>query len=127
MKNGGFGADSISKFKGIFADMSVDEGASFAKLLTGATDEKFYDYINGYFEKLDVSERLSKEIYSDEFEAAADDAADILTKAFESAGYEVPKGFFDIGTDSAENFSDGFLKEIGNMLQVHCIFHIYCH
>lgn len=117
MKSMGFDAEAISKFKGVFADMSVDDGASFANLLTAADDTKFSNYINGYFEKLSVSEQLSKDIYRDEFEAAADDAADILTKAFESAGYEVPKGFFDIGTDSAENFSDGFLKEIGNMLQ----------
>lgn len=117
MKNGGFDADSISTFKSIFADLSVDKGASLAKLLTGATDEKFYDYINGYLETLNTAEYLSKQIYSDEFEAAADDAADVLTKAFEAAGYEVPKGFFDIGNDSAEEFSSGFLNEIGNMLQ----------
>ncbi len=117
MKASGFVADSISKFKEVFADMSVEEGASFARLLTTATDEKFHDYISGYFEKMDVAEQLSNEIYSDEFEAAADGAASILTKAFESAGYEVPEGFFDIGTDSAKNFSKSFLEEIGNMLQ----------
>ena len=117
MKAGGFDAESISKFKSIFADMSVDEGASFAKLLMGATDAEFYDYINKYFEKESLAEQLSKDIYSDEFEKAANDAKGILTKAFETAGYEVPEGFFDIGIDSAEEFSRGFLEEIGDMLQ----------
>lgn len=117
MKAAGFDADAISQFKSIFADMSIEEGASFAKLLASATDEKFYDYVSGYLEKQNVADQLSKEIYGDEFTAAADESASILTKAFETAGYEVPEGFFDIGTKSAENFSESFLAEIGNMMQ----------
>jgi len=100
------------EFLDVLRDMSVEEGTTFAKLLTDASDEEFTAYLKSWQENRDLTKEISQDLYQDEATAAAQ----TLTTALEAAGKEVPEGFFDNGKTAAENFGDGFIEKISTVV-----------
>lgn len=112
MKELGVDGGVAKSFFGVISGMSVEEGTEFARLLLEENDFGFSEFINDYAKKLDISERISESLYSDEYEQAVDETAEYMRKAFASLGVDIPEDFFSAGSDSAKRFGEAFLSEI---------------
>ncbi len=93
-------------------DMSIEDGAAYAKLLAEASDEEFDSYLASWQANRALTEGIARDLYRDE----ATEAAEGLTAALEAAGKTVPEGFFDNGKTAAENFGEGFIEKIGTVV-----------
>lgn len=112
MKELGVDGGVAKSFFGVISGMSVEEGTEFARLLLEENDFGFSEFINDYAKKLDISERISESLYSDEYEQAVDETAEYMKEAFASLGVDIPEDFFSAGSDSAKRFGEAFLSEI---------------
>ncbi len=85
-------------------ELSVDEGAAFAKTLLNASDTEFEKYINDWKEKQSLSEEIADELYFGE-------ETEIKKKFLETFG-QLPEDFFGIGKESAEQYGEGFMSKL---------------
>ena len=117
IKESGFDSLISSEFLSAISDMSIEDGTTFSRLLIGADDAKFKNYLSGWAENIRLSEQLSKELYSDEFASSVDKTAEYMKKQLEKIGFEVPEDFSLSGTLSAENFGQAFVDELDSQLE----------
>lgn len=110
--DGNFSNDTLASLLSAINEMSITEGTAFAELLGGLNDEKFADYLNKWTKKQELSESISKEIYSEQFTHAVDDVKDYMVKKLTEAGLSIPEDFKLSGTESAVNFGSAFLEEL---------------
>lgn len=97
-------ADIPQEFFAQFKEMSVEEGSSFLDALLGASDEELQKYISDWEEYRKTTDVLAEQMYSDDYAAMVDQ--------FEEEFGTLPEGFFDIGSESSEQFSAGFIEMI---------------
>ena len=113
----GFDSSASADFLSVLADMSVIEGAEFSKVLLNSSDKKFKDAISGYQENQLLTERISAELFSSEFETAVNHTADYMKTELEKLGFEIPEGFTVSGTISAEKFGASFVESLDSQLE----------
>ncbi|MBR5157920.1 MAG: hypothetical protein IKW59_09165 [Clostridia bacterium] len=112
VSEGNFSDGTFAGLLSAINEMSVTEGTKFAELLGELNDEQFSDYLNKWAKKQDLSESISKDIYSEQFTAAVDDVKDYMIKKLTEAGLSIPEEFTLSGTESAINFGSAFLEEL---------------
>ncbi len=111
-----FGEAGFSDFFNMVRDMSVSEGAEFAKVLLKESDDGFLDFVGDWNEIQSISEKISKELYKDDTIKAAEESISYMKTALEQYGLSVPEDFFKSGANSAIKFGEGFVSEIANVL-----------
>ncbi len=109
---GNFSDETLTGLLSAINEMSITEGTAFAELLGGLSDEKFADYLNKWAKKQELSESISKEIYSEQFINAVDDVKEYMVEKLTEAGLSIPEDFTLSGTESAVNFGSAFLEEL---------------
>lgn len=90
-------------------NMPMEEGMEFANALLSLTDEDFAQYLIDWQENQKLSKDISKQLYKDEAEELATEIGD----KFE----EVEKEFFGVGENSADEFEDGFMKQLQTVIK----------
>lgn len=113
--SGGYDESFVNKFISQIAEMSVEEGAAYASLLSGSSSEDFYDYIAGYKDYLTEAEGISKYVFQEEFESSVDNAYAYLKKKLEEAGFNVPDHFLEIGKKAGASFGEGFGQQLTDL------------
>ena len=96
------------EFFTMMRDMSVEEGIEFSEVLLRASDEDFNKYIADWQEKQRVSQEIAKQLYKDEAEALATE----INNKFAT----VEEEFFGVGSNSADQFEDGFMTQLGGII-----------
>lgn len=97
-----------TEFFTMMRDMSVEEGIEFSETLLRASEEDFNKYIADWKEKQAVAQEISKQLYNDEAEALA---TEINNKFL-----AVEEEFFAVGSDSADQFEDGFMTQLAGII-----------
>ena len=116
LKEGGFDPSLMSGFLSVLSDMSVSDGSKFASLLLNSSDKNFSGVVNGYIENRTLSDRISAELFSEDFNSAVDETTLYMKKELEKLGFEIPESFTLSGTISAENFGYAFTKNLEKQL-----------
>lgn len=100
--------------------MSVEDAQDFANALLGASDSKLNEYLSGYAKKQELAEQISKNLFSDEVQDAADSAARNLGNEFTNALEEeldsLSGKFFSGGEEACKSFGEGFLANLETVL-----------
>ncbi len=110
--NGEYSDETLNSLLAAINEMSITEGTAFAELLGELNDEKFSDYLSKWTKKQELSESISKDIYSEPFTNAVDDVKDYMISKLTEAGLKIPEDFTLSGTESAKNFGAAFLTEL---------------
>lgn len=119
-----FDDDKTAKLKSGFLDelaqMNVPDATQFTKYLTTISETRLTDYLSKWAEKVDLTETISKDVYSQETQDLAETYAQDMAKTFtvsltEKFG-ELPDGFFQNGSDAAYKFKEGFISSIDEVL-----------
>ena len=109
------------KFFESLAGMQIWEANGFANYLSNLEKSRLTDYLTKWAEKIDISEQISKNLYSDESQDLAQRYAADIGNSFESALKEkfkdVPESFFSVGDKSCEQFKNGFLSAIDKVME----------
>lgn len=123
----GFNFDSkrTAKLKSDFTEeilsMSTFDATGFSRYLTSMPAEKLSDYLSKWAEKNELETLIPADIYKEESEQLADeyakDMSDSFTKSLEKHFGEIPDSFFDSGGKSAQQFKNGFVEELGDVMQ----------
>lgn len=98
----------ISGFFSVMADMSVEEGTQFAKLLSEKSDKAFTDYIHDWNQQNELAELTSRNLYQDEYQNAVDESADYIDRRFNELALDLPEDFYTAGENSADQFGKAF-------------------
>lgn len=117
IKSSGFDPYVSSNFLSAMSEMSISEGTTFANLLSSASDSQFNQYIWGWVQNLELSKKLSSEIYSDDFNRSVDATMSYMKSELEKIGFEIPDNFTLSGTISAENFGQAFVDTLDKKLE----------
>lgn len=117
LKEGGFDTSLMSGFLSQLSDMSVTEGSKFASLLLNSSDADFTRVVSGYSENQNLTQRISSELYSEDFTLAVEKTASYMKAELEKLGFEIPESFTLSGTISAENFGYAFVKNLEKQLE----------
>lgn len=102
-------ADIPQEFFAQLRDMDTAEGKKVTDALLAMSDDDFKAYLGSWQKYQDTAEDVSNSLLSDEFENLANEIAQKFGK--------VPEEFFDIGVDSAEQYGEGFMQQLGTELQ----------
>ena len=89
--------------------MDIDQGIKYVEALLRATDTQWDSFLKSRRLEKENAEKISSRLMSGEF----DEAKKLLEEKFG----QVPKDFFGIGADSAEYFGEGFITELGTIMQ----------
>lgn len=121
-----FNLDSkrTAKLKSDFTDellnMNTYDANGFSRYLTTIPTEKLTDYLSKWAEKNELETLIPAEIYKKESEQLAEeyakDMSESFTESLEEAFGEIPDSFFDSGSQSAQQFKDGFIEELSNVM-----------
>lgn len=103
--------ESFGEFFSELKNLSVEDANILSKLLLKENDEGFIDYISDFKEKKLLSEKIADHLYKDDFSLAAEEIKQELNESFS----EIPDEFFSLGSETAENFKEGFTEEIRNL------------
>ena len=104
----GMEEEAAAKLYGELLSLKPEEASEFAYLLANAGEEEFSKYIRDYTENTHLLKEISQTPFKEEWQQAAQEVTDALIRA----GFTVPDSFSQIGTASAENFSEEFLREL---------------
>ncbi len=116
LKNG-YDQSVASDFLSVMADMSVSDGADFAKLLSNASGHEFRTFINGYLENQRLSKEISTALYSEDFRKAVGETTAYMKTELEKIGFAVPENFALSGSLSAEKFGQSFMLGLEHQLE----------
>lgn len=115
-KNAGLKSEYFSQLR----DMSIEDALDFARAILGNTEDKFYEYLGEFAERKELADEISKALFSEETEDAADIAARSLGASFKnSLSEELSKlsgEFFSSGESACESFGEGFMKTLDGVL-----------
>lgn len=95
------------EFFSILRDMSIEEGTTFANALLEQSDSEFAAYIESWKQYRDNNKKRAELLYEDDVKSVLESTNKQLMETFG----EVPEGFWDFGTDAAENFGQAFLSK----------------
>ena len=98
--------------------MDSADGLQFMGALLNVNDGVFSDYVMNVQEKHLLSQGVSKDAYSSEFNEAVDSSYKYMRDVLSEAGYEIPEGFYVTGSASAQKFGEGFVDELDNQLEI---------
>lgn len=84
--------------------MNLTEGMDYVSALLRASDKEFEEYISNLSKQDDLTGLIADKLTKSETEKLKED----IEKAFGT----LPEGFFDIGSESSEQFSAGFIEMI---------------
>lgn len=96
------------EFFEVLRDMSIDEGASFAKALLDADPDEFNTYMHSWLERQTASDEISKTLYQKE----AENAEAEIGAALQSFGAELKSR----GVDNAQAWGEGFIDKITQIM-----------
>lgn len=106
----------VKEFFSLITDMSIHEGLQFANFFNSRDDKEAQEYIKSWAKKQDISDTVSKLLYSDEafdvYNKNADKMADSMIKKLEETFGELPDNFFDEGVAAALGFGEGFVQSL---------------
>ena len=102
-------ANVPQEFFNVLREMGIDEGLEYANALLELSDEDFAEYIKDWEEKQKLSQDISKALYEEEAQQLANEIGDKFD--------EVEKEFFGVGENSADEFEDGFLEQLQNVIK----------
>lgn len=102
-------ANVPQEFFNVLREMGIDEGLEYANALLELSDEDFAEYIKDWEEKQKLSQDISKALYEEEAQQLADEIGDKFD--------EVEKEFFGVGENSADEFEDGFMKQLQTVIK----------
>lgn len=101
--------DIPAEFLDELRDMSVEEGTMAANALLAASDDKFVEYMDRYREKQAAADRISKALYRDEAQEAADSIAGAL--------HDLDEDVKAAGEENAKAWGEGFLEQLGEVMR----------
>ncbi len=102
---------SPEMFRAFFEELrtlSVEDANILAKLLLDSDDKEFLHYLEGYHAKKELTKSISVNLYADDFQKMMLE----IEHALETEFALIPPEFFTYGEMTAENFKEGFLREI---------------
>lgn len=112
MEDSAFGSDVIKDFFSAVTDLSFTDGAKFAGLLKGLSDEEFKKYVSDYTEYFRLADEISKDMLTSEIDEAFDTVMENAREKFSQLGVDIPEEFFQTGVSGAKKFSEGFLENV---------------
>ena len=86
------------------ASMDVSDAILYLNELLGASDTEFEKYMADLEKNAQLTEKISGQVYSSEFEE--------FKSALEEEFGQLPEDFFEIGTESAEKYGEGFMDTL---------------
>ena len=98
-------------FKAFFEELrtlSVEDASILAKLLLESDDKEFLKYLEGFHTKKELTQSIATSLYADDFSELRFE----VEKGLEDAFAQITPEFFTLGEMTAENFKEGFLREI---------------
>lgn len=114
----------LNNFKSTFLEqitsMGIGDGIGFSNYLLNISDKRLEDYLEKWIDKLNLTEIISKNMYSDEAEGLARQYSADITSAFSTELTKnlsaVPETFYINGAQACMEFKNGFMKELGNVM-----------
>lgn len=101
-------ADIPQEFFATLRDLSVEDGIKFTDALLNFDDETLNQYISDWKEKQEAANKISKQLYADEYEE--------VKKEIEDEFGTLPEKFMEIGKDSGSEFIEGFKTTVTEKL-----------
>ena len=116
--------DTINKMKSLFfeqlAELNIADATGFSNYLSNMDTSKLSDYLNKWVEKINLSNIISKNLYSDEannlINAYTQDISTALNNGLDSIFSSLPETFYANGSLSAEQFKEGFLESFSDAI-----------
>ncbi len=117
IQDSGFDSSVSSDFLSVLSDMSVEDGVRFSDALLKASNNQFKNALEGYRQNQMLTQKLSSEIFAEDFEKAVDDTASYMKAELTRLGFEIPETFTVSGSISAENFGSAFVSKLDGYLE----------
>ncbi len=116
--------NSANKIKALFfeqlSELTIADATGFANYLSNMDTSKLSDYLTKWVEKIDLSNAIAKNLYSDQannlINAYTQEISDTFTTELNKTFASVPDSFFENGSLSAEQFKNGFVDAIDNVM-----------
>lgn len=122
----GFGYDKekTSKLKSGFLEelvgMNVPQATQFSKYLTTISEQKLSDYLSKWAEKTELESIIPANLFGEETAEMAQKYSEQMSQTFTQALTEkfgeIPDSFFESGNLSAEQFKEGFINAIDEVM-----------
>lgn len=109
-------SETASEFLSVMAGMSVEEGTEFARLLSEQNDWQFGNYIADFKKSRELADKISKDIYKNEYETAVDETKKYITERLAELGAEIPEEFKNAGASAGEQFKAAFDEQISALI-----------
>ena len=115
---------TIQKMQSMFfeqlAELNIQDATGFSNYLSNMDTTRLSDYLTKWVEKINLSDAISKKLYSDEadnlFNAYVQDISETFESGMEKIFSSVPNSFFETGSLSAYQFGNGFLDVIDDIM-----------
>ncbi len=112
MKSLDLSDEEIADFFSVLSDMSVEDGTTFARLLSEKSDHAFGTYISAWKRQNELAGSISDSLYKDEYVSAVEKSAAYVDERLRELAGEIPDAFYEAGENSAEEFSRAFEKSL---------------
>lgn len=104
--------EEIADFFSVLSDMSVEDGTTFARLLSEKSDHAFGTYLSAWKRQNELAGSISDSLYKDEYVSAVEKSAAFVDERLRELAGEIPDAFYEAGKDSAQEFSRAFEKSL---------------
>lgn len=112
MKSLDLSDEEIADFFSVLSDMSVEDGTTFARLLSEKSDHAFGTYLSAWKRQNELAGSISDSLYKDEYVSAVEKSAAFVDERLRELAGEIPDAFYEAGENSAEEFSRAFEKSL---------------
>lgn len=112
MKSLDLSDEEIADFFSVLSDMSVEDGTTFARLLSEKSDHAFGTYLSAWKRQNELAGSISDSLYKDEYVSAVEKSAAFVDERLRELAGEIPDAFYEAGKDSAQEFSRAFEKSL---------------
>ena len=113
----GISDDAARGFFDEINSLSAEEGIKALEALNRVDKGELYEYLKAYDEKFRLADKMSADAYRSEMDEAIGESEKYMAQKLTDAGFEVPKSFFDTGTQAAKNFGAAFAEELDEELK----------
>ena len=108
---------TVEGFFSVIKELDFKDASGLMTAMGYASDTEFSSYINGWAAKENISGAVAAREYEKEFKQSTDEAYVYMKEKLESAGYEIPEGFYISGSLSAQKFGEGFASSLDAYLE----------
>lgn len=116
--------NTSDKMKALFLDqiakLNVTEATGFSNYLLNINESRLSDYLGKWVEKINLSDFMSKNLYSDQannlIKSYTQEMSDTFTAELNEKFSSIPDSFFESGSLSAEQFKNGFVNAIDEVM-----------